>query len=559
MVVMVSNEMNENEEVGTSLIKQLASCNKSTRDKALNILLKSWLPNQTEISEEDMKKLWKGLFYCMWHADKLPAQTELADRLSSLLPSLDLPLAVHYFSVFLLTMRREWTGIDALRLDKFYLLIRRFLHCFFEVLKKNSWDVELTRRFMLVLEEKSLLADDKFLGNGVNYHIVSIFVEELMPFLPVSKEVLEEGFGMLISVMGRSQDKLLVGKIKSNVFQELLKMGKRLLETKKSGSEVDARDEMVLLGTIALLMGFSTKFFDIGSSGDCRQGNRKILFSLHEEFRKLEKNLGSSGIDIEFPDVNVDDEEEEEVPNLVPVMTEMEMGASHNKVLKRCKKANKEYSESEEKEKSSGKKKKKNKKKSDSASGTENNIPTDMDDEIIVSADAADINLIPLNESVISNLQMQFEKVAAEVGMDNNTESVTDLAQVAVNGAVTRKRKRAKSSKGKLSQNGELNGQVDAEGCPSAKTGEKSAKKVKFSMKNNLVWKPQSPLPPQSLRIPPSVTPRGSALKKGVPPGPVQDMAVAVMKVKKRAKPVKKGMKAIKVAKTVKKLKSLSS
>eukprot|EP00246_Nothoceros_aenigmaticus_P016537 TRINITY_DN7598_c0_g2_i1.p1 TRINITY_DN7598_c0_g2~~TRINITY_DN7598_c0_g2_i1.p1 ORF type:complete len:403 (-),score=59.44 TRINITY_DN7598_c0_g2_i1:496-1632(-) len=47
-------------------------------------------------------------------------------------------------------------------------------------------------------------------------------------------------------------------------------------------------------------------------------------------------------------------------------------------------------------------------------------------------------------------------------------------------------------------------------------------KKVRFSLKNNLVWKPNSaPLPPQFMRTPPSATPRGSALKPGLLPGPL--------------------------------------
>ncbi|KAJ4709187.1 ribosomal RNA processing protein 1-like [Melia azedarach] len=552
--------------VGSSLIKQLASCNRGTRDKALNALLKKWIPTQKQIDDDDMKKLWKGIFYCVWHADKLPVQTELIERVSSLLPFLDIPIAVHYFSVFLLTMRREWTGIDGLRLDKFYLLIRRFLHYFFEFLRKHSWDVEFSKRLMNVLMEKSLLADDKFHGNGVNYHIVSIFVEELRPFLPLRKEVLEEIFVPFVSVMGKVQDKVLLGKIKSNVFDELLQMGKRLLETKKSGNEIDSGDEVVLLGLIALVMGFSAKFFELGSSTDCCQGNRKVLFSLHEEFGKLEKDLGSSGIDISIPDVNVD-VKEDDVPNLVPITTEMEMDgsddnvveASTRNVLKNCKKA--------KKDKKSKKKKKKN---ASTDPGTDTSNIGEEEENVVsencnmsVDEQSPDANLISFNESVISNLQMQFEKVAAEVGLDNNVESACGLPKLKANGTASKKRKRVKNKDGRQLQNPGLIKEDDTDGCLTAKSGEKSSKKVRFSMKNNLVWKPQSPLPPQSLRLPPSVAPRGSALKKGVPPGPVREMPLASKKVKQRAKSVKKARKVIKIInpalKGAKKLKSLST
>ncbi|CAN1273709.1 Ribosomal RNA processing protein 1 homolog B [Linum perenne] len=186
-----------------------------------------------------MKKLWKGLFYCFWHSDKLPAQSYLIDRLTSLLPDLDSPLSAHYFSVFLLTMRREWAGIDFLRLDKFYLLIRRFFRSLFLLLKNNCWDTELCNRFMGIVLERAFLADDKFQGNGVNYHIASVFLEELKPFLPVSKQVVHALIMPLISVMGKVVDRVLHGKLKGFVFDELLKSGRALLELKKLQADGD--------------------------------------------------------------------------------------------------------------------------------------------------------------------------------------------------------------------------------------------------------------------------------------------------------------------------------
>ncbi|KAK9274487.1 hypothetical protein L1049_021735 [Liquidambar formosana] len=553
---------------GSSVIKHLASCNKTTRDKALK-LLKTWLPTQPQLSDEDMKKIWKGLFYCVWHADKLPVQTELIDRLSSLLLTLDLPLSLHYFSVFLLTMRREWSGIDALRLDKFYLLIRRFIHNFFLLLKRSCWDLELSRRLMGVLEERTFLADDQFQGNGVNYHIASVFLDELKPFLPVRFETLDVLFKPFFSVMGKSPDKVLLGKIKSNVFDLLLQMGKSLLEVKKSGGDVDSGDDVVVFGTIALMVGFSTKFFDLGSSPDCIQGNRKVLFGLHEDFLKLEKDLASSGIEISIPEPDVKDGDDDEVPSLIPITTEG--GAGHSEVglepvevvlevvngpactrSKQTKKAKKGSVGSRKKAKMN------NNKAKSSPAVEDNDTVTISNGENSNDEQASDGNLITFNEFVISNLQMQFEKVAAEAGLDNDGKSACDLPKVTVNGTVSKKRKRAKRMDG---QDLELSSQGDAEGDATAKTGEKSEKKVRFSMKSNLVWKPHSPLPPQSLRLPPSATPRGSALKKGIPPGPISEIPLASKKMK-RASSVKKGRRGKKsispAIKRRKKLKSIS-
>ncbi|KAJ6411129.1 hypothetical protein OIU84_007811 [Salix udensis] len=441
-----------------------------------------------------MKKIWKGLFYCMWHADKSLAQNQLINKLSSLLSVIDdESVCFSYFSVFIVTLRREWSGIDGLRLDKFYLLIRRFVNSLFVLFKKKKWGLSVVERFMKVFVDKGFLADDK-LGNGVNYHVASVFVEELKGFLPVRKAVLE--------------------------------MGRELLEVKKGG-DVGENDEVVVLGSVAL-------------------------------------DLVASGIKVSLPESNGDDEDEEEVPTLVPIDSGMEVeGLNGNvvangpgsKKLKKSKKAKKESDGNSKKDK----KKKKNVSESDlmtDANGN-GNMPNGEDSS---KEKTGDDNLIKFNESAIANLQRQFEKVAADVDMDEDVASACDFPKVTGNGNVSKKRKRAKSVDGKRSENPELAGQEDAEASTSAmaKSTEKSAKKVRFSMKNNLIWKPSTPLPPQSLRIPPSVTPRGSALKKGVPPGPVRAMP-AKKKMKQRAKSTKKVIKGISLAtKRIKKLKSLS-
>ena len=48
-------------------------------------------------------------------------------------------MAFSYFTVCLQSLRREWFGIDRLRLDKFMLLIRHFLRQLFQHLRNLQW------------------------------------------------------------------------------------------------------------------------------------------------------------------------------------------------------------------------------------------------------------------------------------------------------------------------------------------------------------------------------------------------------------------------------------
>lgn len=53
--------------------KALANNDVKVRDRALLALTK-WLAAREEVSELDLLKLWKGMFFAMWHADKMPVQ-----------------------------------------------------------------------------------------------------------------------------------------------------------------------------------------------------------------------------------------------------------------------------------------------------------------------------------------------------------------------------------------------------------------------------------------------------------------------------------------------------
>jgi len=417
-------------------------------------------------------------------------------------------------------------------------------------MNKNSWDLEFVKVIVNCLDDATFASSDTLLqGKGVNYHVASVFLDELTPFLPVKVSVLEVLFKPFFTVMGKLPDKVLLGKIKICLFDVLLKNGKKLLEIKKSGGDEVGDGDVVNLGTIALGMGFASKLFELGSAPDCVQGNRKILFEMHREFLQLEKDAVNSGFEFSIPDSV--DRDDEEVPDLVPIVEGDADVVQNGKLLKKCKKEKKV--DKAKKEKKS--KKKKNKKNDASDLSSEMNSAVNGDENAANVNGENSVDEVVLTESVISNLQKQFEKVAAEAGLEDGVASLCATPKAV--GDVSKKRKRTKNSKGKTSQDFDLNG-GDAEDSAVAKSGDKSSKKVRFSMKNNLVWKPHSPLPPQSLRIPPSVTPRGSALKQGVPPGPIREMPLQNKKAKLKKAGRRTIVGVVPSVRRMKKLRSLS-
>ena len=89
--------------------RALACPDKKTRDKTLKTLV-NYLAELDQLSDLEMLKLWKALYYCMWLADKVPIQMELAGALSSELfrSFSNIELAYNYIRMFFRTLMREW-------------------------------------------------------------------------------------------------------------------------------------------------------------------------------------------------------------------------------------------------------------------------------------------------------------------------------------------------------------------------------------------------------------------------------------------------------------------
>ncbi|NXP10982.1 RRP1B protein, partial [Thinocorus orbignyianus] len=130
-------------------------------------------------SQEELLKVWKGLFYCMWMQDKPLLQEELADNISQLIHVIQNTEARNLFiQTFWQTMNREWKGIDNLRLDKYYMLMRRILRQSFEVLKRNEWDESLIE-LLLPLLMKEIMDPESSAPMGIKLHFIDIYLDEL--------------------------------------------------------------------------------------------------------------------------------------------------------------------------------------------------------------------------------------------------------------------------------------------------------------------------------------------------------------------------------------------
>ncbi|KAI9527600.1 hypothetical protein NQZ68_028822 [Dissostichus eleginoides] len=171
------------QEPEVQLAQRLASNEKPIRTKALKKLRK-YISIRSHsdtggFSGDELLKLWKGLFYCLWMQDKPLLQEELSNQISALIHSFHhIDGQLLYLESFLQTLKREWTGIDRLRMDKFFQLVRFMFRQTFEMLKRKNWESSAVGRFLELLTAQ-LLQSSSGAPSGLQFHILDLYLSEL--------------------------------------------------------------------------------------------------------------------------------------------------------------------------------------------------------------------------------------------------------------------------------------------------------------------------------------------------------------------------------------------
>ncbi|GBF97378.1 hypothetical protein Rsub_11025 [Raphidocelis subcapitata] len=281
--------------------RALGSTDFTTREKGLQALAR-WMALRSDLEEADMLKIWKGVFFCFWHSDKAPVQADLAQRLAGMLSSLPRPTAALYFGCFLTTMRREWPAIDYHRLDKFLMLVRKFLAAALALMRGSDWDPELVATYAAALQARVLAppGDASNRAAGLTYHLADIIIPELRascanggaagPSIAGRRRVAGDGkraregaaaaaaaaaqppgaaiealLGPFVEALRTAPEKAAVLRIRASVFDEL---------AEEVASPSDG-EPLARLDAAAL----SARLFDLGASPEVRARNREALYA----------------------------------------------------------------------------------------------------------------------------------------------------------------------------------------------------------------------------------------------------------------------------------------
>ncbi|KAL8693254.1 MAG: hypothetical protein Q9218_001888 [Villophora microphyllina] len=126
---------------------------RQTREKALESL-RLFISTHRNLTDLDLLKLWRGLFFCLWHTPSIPSpsSTHLSTALASLALTIPTSLFPRFYAAFWTTMITDYTSIPQLRLDKYLYLMRLYVRAGFQYFSDHDWDNGLVGEWRAVME-----------------------------------------------------------------------------------------------------------------------------------------------------------------------------------------------------------------------------------------------------------------------------------------------------------------------------------------------------------------------------------------------------------------------
>ncbi|KAF8770708.1 Ribosomal RNA processing protein 1 like protein [Argiope bruennichi] len=208
--------------------QQLASNQPHIREKALKKLGK-WFErisvSTEDLNEETFLKIWKGLYYYFWHCDKMLVQEERADVISQFIHAFKtMEYSFLYIDTFFTTMSHEWHCIDHYRIEKFMMLVRKFLHQCFQLLKRKHWKVKCIKEVLNILKKTVLAPSTEGVPYGLKTHISDIYMEELakVGHDEVTPKILRKFLLPYCNILCYSEDASVLQSVKKDVFLYLI-------------------------------------------------------------------------------------------------------------------------------------------------------------------------------------------------------------------------------------------------------------------------------------------------------------------------------------------------
>lgn len=299
--------------------RALSDTEKKVRDASMNSL-REWLSeNAADMNETQLDHLWKGLFYCVWMADKRHVITAVNQSIVDLTDVAGWP----FLEASFVCLMREWFGIDRHRIDKYYELVTAVLKkCMSKFVSEKSSETVLEglAHFLFVLRTKVWDASVKW-GIGLALHILDVYIDTVMLPVFINARQIELSDAVLFKIYHMLLDdvmKLMGGKDSLTGVSRRIqtRIVDRLIEL-VSNPQLGFKKQM----QCTMITRISKRLFTIASDKRTVGIGRKELY---ESGIKLKVFVNECEVDDDNTDMNdgeseeIDDEDDddEEMPDI---------------------------------------------------------------------------------------------------------------------------------------------------------------------------------------------------------------------------------------------------
>ena len=293
-------EPDASDRVMTQFARNLATGNRKTRAQALGAVEK-WLAGRGEgASELELRKLWRGIFFCVWMVDKAHVQLEVSRTIARLVHCFATPAhAARWLRCWGATLRGEWGKLDKHRIDKYYTLIRQVVVEAVAYVRARAWAADACEALVGALDAELV----RQLPNGPRLHLADVLLEALGVADEAGDEVAADGdsdgdgepgpsAAVLVLLLQPFVAQLALTADAPVVRRVLERLVRPLLEQCRRGREEPEAAAAWHGGFVAWL---GARAFAIASAPATPDANREALYATAKQCQKLGAGVGVAG------------------------------------------------------------------------------------------------------------------------------------------------------------------------------------------------------------------------------------------------------------------------
>lgn len=172
------------------LLKKLASNDEEVRDKAVKTVAQL-LGTKRKLEPFQLQKLWKGLWYNMWHSDTPMIQHVLARDLANLVLEVNDKNIADFLKAYYSICSLEWSTLDRYRINKYYMLVRYVLNAQLTRLEQHNWAPSQIAEFVELMIDHDVGAlsySNAKISHSLRLHVVDIYLDELEKVIDAAKK-----------------------------------------------------------------------------------------------------------------------------------------------------------------------------------------------------------------------------------------------------------------------------------------------------------------------------------------------------------------------------------